>query len=118
VVDYERLLQHTEDLTKDLLKLRMIKEKERAKEIAKKFAREFKYHGKTITIDECIAIGLKVEEMTREEWNLVRELNKLWERFASFKVQIYSTQCRDNDFTKLVLFNQVHSCYNIRHSSF
>jgi len=81
-VDYERLLEHTEELAADLLMLRMIKDRNKAQEIAKKFVKGFKYHGKNITIDECIELGLEVEELTGEELNLVWEFSKLWENLA------------------------------------
>lgn len=77
--DYERLLKHTEKLAKDLLRLRMVEDKKKSEEIAKKFVRGFEYHGKAITVDECISIGLKVEEMKGKEWEIVWEFSKLWE---------------------------------------
>lgn len=79
VVDYERLLEHVEELAVELLNLRMIKDREKASSIARKFVREFKHHGRAITMDDCIAFGLNVEEMPREEWKLVWEFSKLWE---------------------------------------
>ncbi|MEM0049523.1 MAG: hypothetical protein QXW39_03190 [Candidatus Bathyarchaeia archaeon] len=79
VVDYERLLAHTEELAVELLKLRMVKDETKAKEIAKKFVKEFKYHGRAITIDDCIAFGLNVEEISEEEWKPLWEFSKLWE---------------------------------------
>jgi hypothetical protein len=82
VVDYERLLEHTEDLATELLTLRMIKDIEKAKEIAKKFVSGFKYHGRNVTMEECIELGLQVEELAEEERNLVWEFSKLWENIA------------------------------------
>jgi hypothetical protein len=82
VVDYERLLEHTEDLATELLTLRMVKDREKAKEIAKKFVRGFKYHGRNVTMEECIELGLQVEELAEEERNPVWEFSKLWENIA------------------------------------
>jgi len=90
MVDYERLLEHTEELASELLRLRMIKDEGKAKEIARMFVREFKHHGKAITIDECIVIGLNVEEMKEEEWKIVWEFNKLWEEIANIKGEVGS----------------------------
>jgi hypothetical protein len=82
VLDYERLLDHIEMLAIDLLKLRMIDNEQAAKNIAYAFVRKFKYHGKSITIDECIELGLKVDELSGEELSLIWEFNKLWEELA------------------------------------
>jgi len=73
-----------------VIKLRMIKNENKAKEIARMFVREFKYHGKAITIDECVAIGLNVEEMKGEEWKVIWEFNKLWEEIANIKGEVGS----------------------------
>jgi hypothetical protein len=82
VVDYERLLEHTEDLATELLTLRMVKDREKAKETAQKFVRGFKHHGRNITMEECIELGLQVEELAEEERDLVWEFSKLWENIA------------------------------------
>jgi hypothetical protein len=87
VVDYERLLDHIEMLVIDLLKLRMINDEQVAKNIADAFIRKFKYHGKSITIDECIELGLKVDELSGEELSLIWEFNKQWEELAIIRAK-------------------------------
>lgn len=82
LVDYQRLLEHSEELAIDLLRLRMIKNESKAKEIAEKFVKGFKYHGRTITIDDALAIGLNIEELPTEEWDIIWEFHKLWETIA------------------------------------
>lgn len=82
LVDYERLLEHVEELAVDLLKLRMVTDESKAEQIAKKFVRGFKYHGRNITIDDALAIGLSVEELPSVQWNLVWKFNKMWEAIA------------------------------------
>jgi hypothetical protein len=83
IVDYDLLLEHTLDLAATLLKLRMIKDERKAKEIAERFVRGFKYHGRIITIDDAIEIGLKIEEMPQDVWRLVWEFHKRWEKIAT-----------------------------------
>ena len=87
VVNYERLLKHTEMLAIDLLRLRMIENDTVAKNIAEVFVRKFEYHGKSITIDECIKLGLKVEELSGEELAAVWEFSKLWEELAIIRAK-------------------------------
>jgi hypothetical protein len=83
IVDYDLLLEHTLDLAATLLKLRMIKDERKAREIAERFVRGFKYHGRIITIDDAIEIGLKIEEMPQDVWRLVWEFHKRWEKIAT-----------------------------------
>jgi ATP-dependent protease ClpP protease subunit len=87
VVDYQRLLNHTKTLAIDLLKLRMINDEEVAKAIAEAFVKKFEYHGKSITIDECIKLGLKVEELSGEELAVTWEFSKLWEELAMIRAK-------------------------------
>jgi len=83
IVDYDLLLEHALDLAATLLKLRMIKDEKKAREIAERFVRGFKYHGRIITIDDAIEIGLKIEEMPQDVWRLVWEFHKRWEKIAT-----------------------------------
>ena len=83
IVDYDLLLEHALDLATTLLKLRMIKDERKAREIAERFVRGFKYHGRIITIDDAIEIGLKIEEMPQDVWRLVWEFHKRWEKIAT-----------------------------------
>jgi ClpP class serine protease len=90
VVDYERLLKHVEKLAIDLLKLRMISDEQLAKNVAEAFTRRFEYHGKSITVDECMELGLKVEELAGEELDVVWEFSKLWEELAIIRARFGS----------------------------
>lgn len=87
VIDYDRLLEHVEELATSLLTLRMVKEKSKAEQIAKKIVREFKYHGRSISIDDAIELGLNVEELPPEQWKLVWEFHKKWETIALISVK-------------------------------
>jgi hypothetical protein len=82
-IDYELLLGHMEELGASLLKLRMVKEEEKAKQIAKKLTRDFKYHERSITIDDARKLGLNVEELPPDEWNLIWEFHRKWEEVAT-----------------------------------
>lgn len=82
VVDYQRLLNHTQMLATNLLNLRMIKNNEKAQKIAEVFVKGFEYHGKAITIDECVKLGLQIREMSGEDSNIIWEFSKLWEELA------------------------------------
>jgi hypothetical protein len=83
VIDYELLLEHMIELAVSLLKLRMVKEETKAKQIAEKLVRGFKYHGRSISIDDALELGLNVEELPLEEWNLVWEFHEKWEKVAT-----------------------------------
>lgn len=87
VVDYQRLLNHTEMLAIDLLKLRMINDEQVAKNIATTFVKKFEYHGKSITIDECTKLGLKVDELSGEELAVTWEFSELWEELAMVRAK-------------------------------
>jgi hypothetical protein len=87
VVDYQRLLNHIEMLAVDLLKLRMINDEHVAKNIATTFVKKFDYHGKCITIDECIELGLKVDELRGEELAVIWEFSTLWEKLAMVRAK-------------------------------
>jgi len=82
LVDYDRLLEHTEELAVDLLRLRMVTDESKAEQIAKKVVRGFKYHGRSITVNDALALGLDVKEMPSEQWNIVWEFSKKWETMA------------------------------------
>jgi hypothetical protein len=83
VVDYELLLEHVKELAVSLLKLRMVKEETKAKQIAEKLVRGFKYHGRSISVDDALELGLNVEELPLDDWNLIWEFHKKWERIAT-----------------------------------
>ena len=83
VIDYELLLEHMIELVVSLLKLRMVKEESKAKQIAEKLVRGFKYHGRSISIDDALELGLNVEELPLDYWNLVWEFHKKWEKVAT-----------------------------------
>jgi len=83
VIDYELLLEHMKELAISLLKLRMVKEETKAEQIAEKLVRGFKYHGRTISIDDALELGLNVEELPLDDWNLIWEFHKKWERVAT-----------------------------------
>ena len=87
LVDYDRLLEHVEELAIELLKLRMIKDESEAKEVANKFVRGFKYHGRSITIDDAIALGLSVEELPAVQWDCVWEFSKKWETVSQIPAE-------------------------------
>ena len=82
IIDYRLLLDHMEELATSLLKLRMIKEEKRAKEIAERLVKGFKCHERSITIDDARELGLKVEELSLNDWNLIWEFHKRWEEVA------------------------------------
>jgi len=87
LVDYDRLLEHTEELAVDLLRLRMMTNESKAEQIAKKVVRGFKYHGRSITVDDALALGLDVKELPSEQWKLVWEFSKEWETIASITAE-------------------------------
>lgn len=87
LVGYERLLEHTEELVIDLLKLRMVTEESKAKQISNKLVRGFKYHGRSITIDDALALGLNVEELPSEQWDLVWKFSKIWETIVLIRAE-------------------------------
>lgn len=90
LVDYERLLEHIEELAVELLKFRMIKNEEKAKNIAETFVKKFKHHGRSITYDDCIRLGLNVKRMKGDEWNVIWEFHNLWEELANIEGKIGS----------------------------
>lgn len=88
--DFDRLLKHAKKLAINLLKLRMVKNDTKAEKIAGVFVNGFDYHGRSITIDECIELGLEVEEMKDEVLLVVWEFSKLWEELAIIKAKAKS----------------------------
>jgi hypothetical protein len=81
-VDYESLLEHMVDLATSLLKLRMVKNEEIARQIAEKLVKGYKYHGRSITIDDALELGLCIEELPHDEWIIVWQFHKKWEEVA------------------------------------
>jgi len=81
VGDLERVKDHAKRELKALLARRMFKEEEnKAEEVAKELVEGYRYHGKCITKDEAKEIGLKIDELSGEEWRLVWKLYRDFEK--------------------------------------
>lgn len=84
VGDYQRIRNHMKTLLKDLLIRRMFKDDEnkeaKAEQIATQLVEGYSYHGKAITKSEAEQIGLKVEQLPEDQWKLVWEIFRIFEK--------------------------------------
>ena len=84
VGEHLKSLEIGENYLKNLLISRMFKndkEKEKkAEDIAKKLCRGYTHHGYCITTNEAKSIGLKIEEPSDEEWNIIWGLHEIYRK--------------------------------------
>lgn len=82
--DHQRQIKHVYNDLKRLLVAGMFKgdkdREEKAHKVADKLTKGYEYHGKTITLREAREIGLKVEELPKDQWELVWRIFRIFEK--------------------------------------